>query len=347
MDGLESELGLRLADLRAAEANLSDRADTNTALAEELRGASARLRVASAARSALLSFCQQQRAVVEAQAVEQVSRAEAAAGMRGEEGLAKGLELARLAEEAGEVRVAASSLEVDRLGKALFSSRSDIARGKEREQALRRELSRAAETIASLSSGASASSKTNASVSAAAAGVGETAARALPPSGGAAAAAVPRGAASGVRAGVAAAEVAAALAAAVAASVEATASGSIGLEPGKSYGRLGASAGLSGVGVAPSSSPPPPPPPQAPPYQPASMPPAAAAAASAAARREAASVKGRVGERSVSRVVDSSALAATAAVGAAAIREADVSENVGKANRATSRKSPRPAHDVE
>ncbi|CAM9571107.1 unnamed protein product, partial [Laminaria digitata] len=185
-EGLEAELELRLADLRAAEASLSDRAEENADLAEGLRGASARLRAASAARSALLSFCQQQRAAVETQAAEQVSRAEAAAGMRGEEGLAKGLELARVAEEAGEARVAASSLEVDRLGKALFSSRSDIARGKEREQALRRELGRAAETIASLS--ASSSNSVSAS-----AGIDEATARAVSPSEGAGAAAGLRG----------------------------------------------------------------------------------------------------------------------------------------------------------
>lgn len=83
-------------------------------------------------------------------AVEQVVRAEESAGMRGEEGLARGLELVRLAEEVGDKRAAGLGLEVDRLGKALFASRARLARSEARAQGLRRELERAAETIVEL-----------------------------------------------------------------------------------------------------------------------------------------------------------------------------------------------------
>lgn len=149
--GLEMELGLRLDDLRSAEGKLSEQAEENTCLREELRGAAARLQTASAAREALLTFCRQERTAVELEAAEHVARAEANAAMRGEESLARGLELARMAEEAGDKRAAAGAQEIDRLGKALFSARAELAGSEAREQALRRELGRAAETIAGFS----------------------------------------------------------------------------------------------------------------------------------------------------------------------------------------------------
>lgn len=152
MSGLESELDLQLSSLRSAEAKLSDRDDENARLKEELRGASARLQNASAARAALLSFCRQERTAVEVVAAEHVSRAEESAAMRGEEGLAKGLELADMAIEAGEKKAAALEEEIDRLGKALFDARAELAGSEARVQAHRRELGRAAETIAELSS---------------------------------------------------------------------------------------------------------------------------------------------------------------------------------------------------
>lgn len=152
VSGLESELDLQLSSLRAAEAKLSDRDDENARLKEELRGASARLQNASAARAALLSFCRQERTAVEVVAAEHVSRAEESAAMRGEEGLAKGLELADMAIEAGEKKAAALEEEIDRLGKALFDARAELAGSEARVQALRRELGRAAETIAGMSS---------------------------------------------------------------------------------------------------------------------------------------------------------------------------------------------------
>lgn len=155
--GLDTELELRLAHLRTAEAKLSDEVEANARLREELRGASGRLRTASAAREALLSFCRQERTAVELEAAEHVSRAEESAGMRGEEGLQRGLELAKMAEEAGDKRVEASNVEVDRLGKALFAVRAELAGSEARAQALRRELGRAAETIAVLSRNAVAS----------------------------------------------------------------------------------------------------------------------------------------------------------------------------------------------
>lgn len=83
-------------------------------------------------------------------AVEQVVRAEESAGMLGEEGLARGLELARLAGEVADKRAAGLGLEVDRLGKALFASRARLAGSEARAQGLRRELERAAETIVKL-----------------------------------------------------------------------------------------------------------------------------------------------------------------------------------------------------
>lgn len=173
--GLEAELELRLGHLRRAEADLSDQADASFRLREELLLASARLGTAAAARAALVGFCRQERTAVEALAAEQAARAEESAGMRGEEGLARGLELARMAEELGESRAAGLGLEVDRLGKALFASRSRLARSEARAEGLRRELERAAETIVGLSRDAitaSASASTSAAAAAAAAGEG-------------------------------------------------------------------------------------------------------------------------------------------------------------------------------
>lgn len=71
--------------------------------------------------------------------------------MRGEEGLARGLELARLAEKLGGRRAAGLGLEVERLGKALFACRAQLAGSEARGQGLRRELERAAEIIAASS----------------------------------------------------------------------------------------------------------------------------------------------------------------------------------------------------
>ncbi|CAM9337712.1 unnamed protein product [Ectocarpus sp. 4 AP-2014] len=155
---LEAELELRLGQLRKAEADLSDQADTNSRLTEELRRALARLGTASTARAALIDFCRQERESVELLAAERVALAEESAGMRGEEGLARGLELARMAEELGDKRAAGLELEVDRLGKALFASRAELAGSEARVQGLRRELERAAETIVGLSRSAIASS---------------------------------------------------------------------------------------------------------------------------------------------------------------------------------------------
>lgn len=131
---------------------MCDQVEENTRLREELRGAAARLRIASDARAALLRFCQQERSAVELDAAQHVTGVEENAVMRGEEGLARGLELARIAEEAGEKRAAAAAEEADRLGKALFTARAELAGCEVREQALRTELTRAAETIATLSS---------------------------------------------------------------------------------------------------------------------------------------------------------------------------------------------------
>ncbi|CAN0170602.1 unnamed protein product, partial [Ectocarpus sp. 6 AP-2014] len=156
--GLEAELELRLGQLRKAEADLSDQADANSRLTEELRGALARLGIASTARAALVDFCRQERESVEMLAAERVALAEESAGMRGEDGLARGLELARMAEELGDKRAAGLELEVDRLGKALFASRAELAGSEARVQGLRRELERAAETIVGLSRSAIASS---------------------------------------------------------------------------------------------------------------------------------------------------------------------------------------------
>ncbi|CAB1115961.1 unnamed protein product [Ectocarpus sp. CCAP 1310/34] len=156
--GLEAELELRLGQLRKAEADLSDQADANSRLTEELREALARLGTASTARAALVDFCRQERESVELLAAERVAVAEESAGMRGEEGLARGLELARMAEELGDKRAAGLELEVDRLGKALFASRAELAGSEARVQGLRRELDRAAETIVGLSRSAIASS---------------------------------------------------------------------------------------------------------------------------------------------------------------------------------------------
>lgn len=172
--GLEAELGLRLDQLRDAEAKLSDQAEENARLQEELRGVAARLHTASVARAALVSFCRQERTAVEHEAAEHVARAEESAAMRGEEGLARGLELARVAEEAGEKRVAAAAEETDRLGKALFAARAELAGSKEREQALRRELARAAETIAGFSQQASVAGSGGASGEAGVAGMGKS-----------------------------------------------------------------------------------------------------------------------------------------------------------------------------
>lgn len=149
--GLEAELGLTLDQLRDAEAKLSDQAEENARLGEELRSVEARLHMASVARAALVSFCRQERTAVELDAAEHVARAEESAAMRGEEGLAQGLELVRVAEEACEKRVAAATEEMDRLGKAVFAARAELAGSKAREQAVRRELTRAAETIAAFS----------------------------------------------------------------------------------------------------------------------------------------------------------------------------------------------------
>lgn len=80
-----------------------------------------------------------------------MSRVEESAAMRREEGLSRGLKLASMAEEAGNKRVAAANIEIDRLGKALFASRAELAGSEARGQAFRRELGRAAETIAGLS----------------------------------------------------------------------------------------------------------------------------------------------------------------------------------------------------
>lgn len=153
--GLEAELAVALDGLRATEAKLSDQAEENARLKEDLRGAAARLHTAAVARASLVSFCRQERTAVEQEAAEHVARAEENAAMRGEEGLARGLELARLAEEAGEKKVALVGEEVDRLGKALFATRAALAGSKAREQALLGELTRAAETIASFNQQAS------------------------------------------------------------------------------------------------------------------------------------------------------------------------------------------------
>lgn len=155
MRGLEAELAVALDQLRATEAKLSDQTEENARLKEELRGAAARLHTAAVARESLVSFCRQERTAVEQEAAEHVARAEESAAMRGEEGLARGLELARLAEEAGEKKVAIVGEEVDRLGKALFATRAALASSKAREQALLGELRRAAETIASFNQNAS------------------------------------------------------------------------------------------------------------------------------------------------------------------------------------------------
>lgn len=152
--GLETELDIRLHNLRGTEAKLSEKADSNARLQEELRGAAAQLHTASAARAALLSFCRQERTAVELEAAEHVTRVEESAGMRGEEGLARGLQLARMAEDAGKKRAAAAAEEMDRLGKALFSARAELAGSKAREQTLRGELGRAAEAIAGFSKSA-------------------------------------------------------------------------------------------------------------------------------------------------------------------------------------------------
>ncbi len=146
---LETELELRLGHLRKAEAELSDQLEANFRLREELSLVSARLGTAAAARAALVGFCQQERTKVEALAAEQAVRLEENSGMRGEEGLTRGLELASLAEERGGRRVAELGLEVERLGKALFSCRAQLAGSEARAQGLRRELERAAEIIAS------------------------------------------------------------------------------------------------------------------------------------------------------------------------------------------------------
>ncbi|CAM9737560.1 unnamed protein product, partial [Ectocarpus fasciculatus] len=160
--GLEAELELRLGQLRNAEADLSDQADANSRLTEELREALARLGTASTARAALVDFCRQERESVELLAAERVALAEESADMRGEESLARGLELARMAEELGDKRAAGLELEVDRLGKALFASRAELAGSEARVQGLRRELERAAETIVDLSRSAIAFSSSNA-----------------------------------------------------------------------------------------------------------------------------------------------------------------------------------------
>lgn len=124
--------------------------DTNIRLEDELRKSSALLETASAARKALLTFCRQERTAVEREAAEHVSRAEERAAMRAEEGFARGLELARMAKEAGEEKATTSSVELDRLGKALFASRAELAGSEARVQSLRQELERAAGTIAEM-----------------------------------------------------------------------------------------------------------------------------------------------------------------------------------------------------
>lgn len=92
--------------------------------------------------------------------------------MRREEGLARGLRLASMAEEAGSKRVAAASVEIDRLGKALFAARAELAGSEARGQAFRRELGRAAETIAGLSRSTTTAATSTATAAAAADGSG-------------------------------------------------------------------------------------------------------------------------------------------------------------------------------
>ncbi|CAN0199148.1 unnamed protein product, partial [Hapterophycus canaliculatus] len=156
--GLEAELELRLDHLRMAETELSEQTHANSRLKEELRIASARLSAASSARASLVDFCRQERTAVEKLAAEQVVRLEESAAARDEQHLAKGLELAKMAEDLGDKRAAGLMLEVDRLGKALFASRARLAGTEAVAQGLRRELERAAETIVNLSKSATVSS---------------------------------------------------------------------------------------------------------------------------------------------------------------------------------------------
>ncbi|CAM9263309.1 unnamed protein product, partial [Scytosiphon promiscuus] len=170
--GLEAELELRLDHLRKAESDLSEQTHANSRLKEELRVASARLGAASSARASLVDFCRQERTAVEQLAAEQVVRLEESAAARGEQHLAKGLELAKMAEDLGDKRAAGLMMEVDRLGKALFASRARLAGTEAVAQGLRRELERAAETIVGLNKSAIVSSPSPSAIVAAGTGVG-------------------------------------------------------------------------------------------------------------------------------------------------------------------------------
>ncbi|CAM9528353.1 unnamed protein product [Discosporangium mesarthrocarpum] len=149
-EGLQQELEGRLSHIHTLEDKLAEERDLNARLREEIRLAKGSLRVSATARQALLDFCQQERTSVEREASEHVARAQEGAAMAAEDGLGQGLELARLAEAGHQAQVEALREEVDRLARALLSSRAEMSVKEEQVLALKRELAKAAMAIAGL-----------------------------------------------------------------------------------------------------------------------------------------------------------------------------------------------------
>jgi gamma-glutamyl phosphate reductase len=119
-------------------------------LGEQLLLAEQKLQEAQSARTALLSFCQQEKDRIAAQAADSLQSVKAELAKAEAERLSKEREIESRALMSADLRLQASEEEIRRLSRALLQSRADCAKAEKQSGDLRRELSKAADALAEL-----------------------------------------------------------------------------------------------------------------------------------------------------------------------------------------------------